>query len=153
MSIKPRELHPHLNRTNFEGKFRNFWYGNPPKLTCSKAITGRLSNEEVVKQIHKRVASILKNSVKAKIGVMGDTDVRMDDKVYRRDFVFVERIFKSKSKETIRDLEVALIKKYKRSAYKNILLNISEAKAGRLTTYNGFYYVYVVYSKKHDITW
>ena len=77
---------------------------------------------------------------------MGDTDVRMDDKKYREDFEFVQRVYKTTSKQAAKDMEVYLIKKFKQT-HGSILLNVSEAPASRLTTYNGFYYVYIVYNQ------
>lgn len=122
-------------------------YGiKPPKLIGKTAITGRLTPSTKTK-VTKRINEILTNSSEIKIGVMGDTEVRMDGTDYRSDYDFVTRIFKTKSKEIARDFEVKLIKKFKKSHPKKVK-NISEAKAGRLTTYNGFYYVYIVFNKE-----
>lgn len=41
-----------------------------------------------------------------------------------------------------------MIKKFKVS-HSNVILNKSETKASKLVTYNGFYYVYVVYNDSH----
>lgn len=76
---------------------------------------------------------------------MGDTLVRMDSNDYRKGFEFVERVYKSKSKEKIIEYEVELIKKFKAKKDKKVT-NISTKRAWRLTTYNGFYFIYVVYN-------
>ena len=76
---------------------------------------------------------------------MGDTYVRMDAKDYRSNFNFVERVYKSTSKENIINYEVELIKKFKLSNPTKVV-NISTNRASRLTTYNGYYYIYIVYN-------
>lgn len=43
---------------------------------------------------------------------MGDTSVRMDAVDYRENYDYVVRIYKTKSKEAARNIEVALIKKF-----------------------------------------
>lgn len=55
---------------------------------------------------------MLKISNSIKIGVMGDTSVRMDAVDYRENYDYVVRIYKTKSKEAARNIEVALIKKF-----------------------------------------
>ena len=144
MSIKPKELHPHKDLSWLNWFLRDVIYGKSPKLTGSKSITGLLT-PVTKRKVTMRVNNILETAINIKIGVMGDTDVRMDDKKYRKNFEFVERIYKSTSKESIRQYEVELIKKFKKSHPEKVL-NISETLASRLTTYNGFYYVYIVYN-------
>lgn len=144
MSLKPRELHSHNDRSNFTERFRNFWYGKPPKIVKIKAVTGSLA-PAVKAKVTKRINEIARVSGQFKIGVMGDTQVRMDCKVYRAEFEYVERIYKTTSEQSIRDYEVELIKKFK-AICPNKICNISEARAARLTTYNGYYYIYVVYN-------
>ena len=144
MSLKPRELHPLNNRTDFDEFFKSIWYGSPPKLVGKTALTGYL-NAPTKSRITKRINEILSRSSKIKIGAMGDTSTRMDAKDYRSSFDFVERVFKSSSEDIIKDLEVELIKKFKKS-HPDKVTNISESRAGRLTSYNGYYYVYVVYN-------
>ena len=78
---------------------------------------------------------------------MGDTSVRMDAIDYRKNYDYVVRIYKTKSKETARNLEVALIKKFQKE-YPIKVDNKSTSRAGRLTTYTGFYYIYVVFNKE-----
>ncbi len=76
---------------------------------------------------------------------MGDLSVRMDYNDYRKGFEFVERVYKSKSIENIKSYEVELIKKFQKIDPIKVL-NISTTKAHKLTTYNGFYYIYVVHN-------
>jgi negative regulator of genetic competence, sporulation and motility len=76
---------------------------------------------------------------------MGDTSVRMDNKDYRSGFEYVERVCKSTSKVNIINYEVELIKKFKIIEPSKVV-HVSTSKASRLTTYNGFYYIYVVFN-------
>lgn len=119
-------------------------YGEPPKLVGNTAITGIL-NASTKRKVTTRINVIIEKSINIKIGVMGDTFVRMDDEKYRTNFEFVERVYKSTSKESIRKYEAELIKKFKKS-HPNIVLNVSETLAQRLTTYNGLYYIYAVHN-------
>jgi hypothetical protein len=143
---KPIELHPVKNRSEWTEFWRTFWNGEPPKLVGKTAITGRLTNPATKSKVTKRINEILSNASEIKIGVMGDTEVRMDGKDYRNNFEYVSRVYKTTSKEAAREYEVELIKKFKKSNPEKVL-NISEAKAGRLTTYNGNYYIYVVFNE------
>jgi hypothetical protein len=146
MKIKPIELHPVKNRSDWTEFWKTLWNGEPPKLVGKTAITGRLTNPTTKSNVTKRINEILNIASEIKIGMMGDTEVRMDGKDYRNDFDYVTRVYKTTSKEVARDYEVELIKKYKKS-HPNKVLNISEARAGRLTTYNGSFYVYVVFNE------
>ena len=143
---KPIELHPIKNMSEWTKFWRNFWNGKPPKLVGKTAITGRISNPSTKAKVTKRIKEIINNASEIKIGVMGDTEVRMDGKDYRNNFDYVSRVYKTTSKDTARNYEVELIKKFKK-LYPNKVLNKSEARAGRLTTYNGYYYIYVVFNK------
>ena len=145
MKRKPKELHPHSERPEFVNVFRDFWHGKPPELVGEKAITGALK-PPIKSKITRRIKGIEKTAINMKIGVMGDTKVRMDDKKYRTKFDFVERIYKTANKQAIIDYEVELIKKFKELYPGDKLLNASTNRASRLTTYNGFYYIYVVYN-------
>ncbi|WP_299135489.1 hypothetical protein [uncultured Tenacibaculum sp.] len=142
---KPIELHPVKNRTNFSESLRSFWNGKPPKLVGKTAITGRISNPQTKSKVTKRINELLGKASVIKIGVMGDTEVRMDGVDYRNNFEYVTRIYKTTSKEIARNYEVELIKKFKKLCPEKTL-NISESKAGRLTTYNGNFYIYIVYN-------
>lgn len=144
MPSKPKELHPKKQLSWLHWFLRDFKYGEAPKLIGSKAITGYL-NAPTKRKVTIRINSIIEKSSEIKIGIMGDTFVRMDDKEYRKKFEFVERVYKSTSKESIRQYEVELIKKFKKS-HPDIVLNVSETLAQRLTTYNGSYYIYVVHN-------
>ena len=147
MSVKkkPIELHPVKNRSELAEIWRTLWNGKPPKLVGKTAITGVLIPATKSK-VTKRINEILLDAKEIKIGVMGDTEVRMDGKDYRNDFDYVTRVYKTTSKEKAKLYEVELIKKYKKSHPKKVK-NISEARAGRLTTYTGSFYVYVVFNK------
>ena len=142
---KPIELHPVKNRSRFSELWKTFCNGEPPKLIGKTAITGRITNPNTKAKVTKRINQLINNSSEIKIGVMGDTQVRMDGKDYRSNFNFVTRIYKTTSKEVARDYEVELIKKFKKS-HPNKVMNISESRAGRLTTYNGNFYIYVVFN-------
>ena len=144
---KPMDLHPIKNRSIFKSKLMDFWYGDPPKLVGKKPETGYLNSPITKGKITSRINQIIKISDSIKIGVMGDTTVRMDAEDYREKYDYVSRIYKTQNKETAKNLEVALIKKFKKE-HSDKMDNISTSKAGRLTTYTGFYYVYVVFNKK-----
>lgn len=143
---KPIHLHPVINRSEFKSSLRDLWYGKPPKLIGKSPVTGFINNLIVKKQITARIKNVIKISSSIKIGVMGDTSVRMDALDYRGNYDYVVRIYKTSCKETARNLEVLLIKKFKKE-YPDKVDNISTSKAGRLTTYNGFYYIYIVFNK------
>jgi len=143
---KPIELHPIKNRSGFSEFWRTFWKGEPPKLIGKTAITGRITNSSTKAKVNKRINQLIDNSSEIKIGVMGDTEVRMDGNDYRDNFNFVTRIYKTTSKEVAKTYEVELIKKFKKS-HPNKVVNISESRAGRLTTYNGNFYIYVVFNQ------
>ena len=143
---KPIELHSVKTRSEWDGFWRTFWNGEPPLLVGKTAITGRITNPSTKSKVTKRINEILNVASEIKIGVMGDTEVRMYGKDYRNNFEYVSRVYKTTSKEIARNYEVELIKKYKKS-HPNNVLNISEARASRLTTYNGNFYVYVVFNE------
>lgn len=144
MKKKPNELHPIKNRSSIEDFFKTIWHGTPPKLVGSKAETGYLTPNNKAK-VTIRIKNIAETCADFKIGVMGDTLVRMDDNNYRSNFNFVQRVYKSTSKEIIKAYEVELIKKFK-PLYPSKIQNISTSPASKLTTYNGYYYIYVVYN-------
>ena len=93
--IKPMYLHPVKNRTIFKSKLMDFWYGNPPKLVGKKPETGYLSSSILKGKITSRINQIIKVSDSIKIGVMGDTSVRMDAEDYRDKYDYVSRDRKS----------------------------------------------------------
>lgn len=142
---KPKELNPVKNRSEWKEFWRTFWNGEPPKLVGKAAVTGRLSNPSTKAKVTKRINEILSIAYEVKIGVTGDTEVRMDGKDYRNGYEYVSRIYKTTSKEIAKNYEVELIKKYKKSNPDKVK-NISENKAGKLTTYNGDFYIYVVFN-------
>lgn len=147
MNKKPRELHPLHQRTTIESWFKDAFEGYAPKLVGSKAITGKFDSPTKAK-VTIRIKQLLANVSIAKIGVMVDLDSRMDRSDYRRQFNLVQRVYKTTSKEFAKSMEVYMIKKFKIS-HPTIILNISETPASRLITYNGYYYVYVVYNDIH----
>ena len=144
MPNKPRELHPTFERTKLETWFRNTFIGYSPKLVGSKAIQGRF-DPLTKRRVNLRVKSILTECVKAKIGVMGDLESRMDKKDYRTEYDFVQRVYKTKSKSFASQMEVHVIKKFKTS-FPDVIENDREIPAMNMITYNGFYYVYVVHN-------
>ncbi|UBM61324.1 hypothetical protein LA303_07790 [Candidatus Sulfidibacterium hydrothermale] len=143
---KPIELHPVKNRSNWKEFWKTFWKGEPPKLVGKTAITGRITNLSTKIKVTKRIIEILNVASEIKIGVTGDTEARMDGIDYRKGFDYVTRVYKTTSKEVAINYEVELIKKFKKSHPKKVL-NKSITKASRLTTYNGIFYVYVVFNK------
>ena len=88
---KPYDLHPILYRSGFFETFRTLWNGSSPKLDGKKVITGILKPATKSK-VTKRINELLANSKEIKIGVMGDTLVRMDGKDYRKSYDFVSRV-------------------------------------------------------------
>lgn len=147
LKIKPIHLHPVKNRSSFKSSLIDLCYGKPPRLIGKSPVTGSLNNLIVKREITSRIKNVLKISNSIKIGVMGDTSVRMDALDYRGNYDYVVRIYKTSSEEMARNLEVLLIKKFKKD-YPYKVDNISTSKAGRLTTYNGFYYIYIVFNKE-----
>lgn len=145
MKKKPIELHPVINRTGLAEFFRTLWFGKAPQLVGKPAITGHLTNSATKRKVTMRLNEILNIADIIKIGVSGDTDARMDKDDYRGSWEYVSRVYKTTSIERAKDYEVELIKKFKKS-HPNQITNISETRAGRLTTYNGFYYIYVVFN-------
>ena len=147
MKKKPIELHPVLNRSGLVEFFRTLWLGKPPELVGKPAVTGHLTNPATKRKVTTRINEILKIADTIKVGASGDTLARMDKQDYRGNWEYVSRVYKTKSLERAKEYEVELIKKFKKS-HPNQVENISEAKARRLTTYNGFYYIYVVFNIK-----
>jgi hypothetical protein len=145
MPVKPKELNPIITRSAFENFLRDFWHGKPPKLVGRRAVTGKMS-PQLKRRVIGRIKEIVENATAVKIGVTGDTYVRMDCPKYREKFHFVQRVFRTTSEQLAIAFEVYLIDKFKKSCPEKVL-NISNIPAGRLTSYNGFYYVYVVYSE------
>jgi len=145
--IKPIDLHPVLNRSKFKSILRDLWLGSAPKVIKSEPITGNYTHLRTKKEVHKRINAIIRKSERIKIGVMGNLIARMDAEDYRTEWYNVECVYKTNSYENARSFEVGLIKKYKKRNPK-IVKNVSEAKAGRLTTYTGEYFIYVVFNEK-----
>lgn len=143
---KPLHLHPLKDRDNWTEFWLGFFHGIPPILTGDYPIHGRINQPEIKSLVVKTIRKIAKQSTSFKIGAMGDFDVRMDDKVYRKKYEYVQLIFVSSSADIIKDLEVEMIVYFKRY-YEHKIDNISTARAGRLTSYDDNYYVYVVYNK------
>ena len=143
---KPIELHPVKNRSIFQSMLRDLWLGESPKLVRKKPFTGLLNNSTIKRNITNRIKKVINISDSIKIGVMGDTSVRMDAKDYRANYDYVIQIYKTKSREFARNLEVTLIKKFKKE-HPDKVDNKSTSRAGRLTTYTGYYYIYVVFNK------
>ncbi|MGB5981650.1 MAG: hypothetical protein WBG46_05860 [Nonlabens sp.] len=148
MTRKPRELHPTYGRTKINQWFKNVFVGYSPKLVGQTAITGLYTRPYTKAKVSIRIKSILDDVIEAKIGVMGDLESRMDKTDYRTTFDYVQRVYKTKSKLFAAEMEVYMIKKFKKS-HPNVILNVSETKANNMVTYNDFYYVYVVYNIPH----
>lgn len=110
---KPKELHPVHNRSEWSEAWRSAWHGDPPKLIGETAITGVLNNRTTKAKVTMRINKIINEASEIKIGVMGDTTVRMDGKDYRSSYDFVTRVYKTTNKETAINYEVELIKKFK----------------------------------------
>lgn len=146
MTSKPKHLHPVKNRNAIEKFIIDLLFEKPPKLTGATAETGAF-NAVTKSKVTKRITAILNKASNAKIGVTGDTEVRMDAIDYRTQFDLVERVYKTKSPQFAKDMEVYMIKKFKVS-HPDIVINKSEIPAVRLITYNTFHYVYVVYNPK-----
>tara|TARA_R110000850_G_scaffold125742_4_gene244329 strand:- start:165 stop:419 length:255 start_codon:yes stop_codon:yes gene_type:complete len=79
---KPRELRLTYGRTQLSKWFIDSFHGYSPKLIVRKAITGRFT-PETKRKISIRIKKILETASVAKIGVMGDTESRMDKIDYR----------------------------------------------------------------------
>jgi hypothetical protein len=145
MGIKPMELNPVANRKRVSKILRNLRYGKVPLLVGKDPITGHLYLPATKRRVSMRVNAILDIADIIKIGVSGDTDVRTDYGDYRRTWKYISRVYKTTSKKNAKNFEVELIKKFKKS-HPDQVANISVSKAPRLTTYDGFYYIYVVFN-------
>jgi len=148
-NIKPLELHKVKNRTEFESFLRNIWKGAMPDLIIAEPETGNYTHDKVKKKVHKRINAILKNAVRIKIGVTGDELTRRDGSDYRNGWYNMELVYKTKSKEAAKLFEVELITKYMKSRNKDKVANKSANLASRITTYDGYYLIYVVWNKTH----
>lgn len=146
MTAKPKHLHPVINRSAIENFIIDLLFEKPPKLIGASAETGAF-NPVTKGKVTKRITAILNKASNAKIGVTGDTLIRMDSLDYRTQFQLVERVYKTKSAQYAKDMEVYMIRKFKES-HPNVVINKSEIPATRLTTYNDFHFVYVVYNPK-----
>ena len=142
---KPLETHPVLNRSSFGEAVRSFWYGSAPKPVKKRPISG-LINQTTRCRITRHVKEVVATAKWFKIGVTGDTLARMDKVDYRQEYERVARVYKTASKEAAINLEVELIKKFQK-LYPDRIANTSTSRAGRLTTYNGYYFVYIVFKE------
>lgn len=144
MPIKDKSLHPKNDESQFINFLKDVFYGEPPEIVKSKPITGRI-NSTTRRNVTIRIKEIVDNCDKFKIGATGDTLVRVDKKDYRKEYDFIQRVFCSKSEGVTKDFEVEIIKKFMK-LYPDKNQNKSVARAGKLTSYDGKFYIYVVYS-------
>jgi len=147
LRISPPEMHP-KNKRGFFTKIGRLLESSPPEIVGSKPIEGEINSITKAK-ITKKINSILATSKNAKIGVTGDVWVRMDETLngsYRGVYECVQEIYRSKKGKLVAQLEVDYIKKYQKDKNKKID-NVSTNIAPRLTSYDGFFRIYLVYNK------
>ncbi len=143
MAKKSNRPYPLNDRTKMDEFWRKIWNGSPPQIE-DIAITG-IINSELRRKITISINNIInQESINAcKIGKTGDARIRTDQKDYRADYSKMYLLYKSTSKGNISSIEVDYIKKYKKT-HKDKIDNIIEHKAGRMFSYDGYYYLYIV---------
>ena len=151
MSKKPIELRPKNNiLSNIRDDIR---YGlQPKKVECNTVVISE--NEQFLPYKKGCVTSLIRkiaNNTKAfKIGISGDIDIRMNQRDYREKdkkngvkYTKYQVVFETNDKKLAKSYEVTLVERYMRDFDNN--QNREAKEATRLTTYDGFYKIYVVY--------
>ena len=143
MAKKSTRPYPLNERTKWNEFWLSVWNGSPLQIE-DIAITG-IINSGLKRKITISINNIIKQeSINAfKIGKTGDAQIRTDKKDYRADYSTMYLLYKSTSKENISSIEVDYIKKYKKT-HKDKIDNIIEHKAGKMFSYDGYYYLYIV---------
>lgn len=118
--------------------FKNIIYGKAPKIVRKGIITGRYS-PETKRRITTRLNQLLDSYDFIKVGKTGSPEVRVDQKDYRGTYQKMILLYKSKSDVNISNYEREYINRF----YDD-LENVSKASGGKMRSYNGFYYLYVV---------
>lgn len=101
--------------------------------------SGRVTDRSVRWKITRKIGHLVDTYFNVKIGVTGDSLIRTDQTDYRGNYSKMFLIYKSRSKKNISDLEVHYINKFYGKTD-----NKSKTKASRLSTFDGYYYLYVV---------
>ena len=96
-------------------------------------------DRNIYKHSYNSVYRILDHHRKVKIGKSGDAIIRKSYNDYKGNYSKMYLLARSKNPELISRLEKDCIKKFY-----NENENISRASGGKMRTYNGFYYLYVV---------
>ena len=143
MPKKDKSLHPKHNENIFTNILKDIFIGELPEILNKKPLTGVLDRSKK-RQITMSINDIVAQCERFKIGATGDASVRIDQKDYRKGYNFFQKIYSSTSEDKVIDLEVELIEKFMKLQLDKID-NKKPVRANKLTTYEGRYYIYVVF--------
>ena len=105
-------------------------------------------HRQIAQKAIDRANFIIKTSQKFKIGKTGQTTKARFNSDYRTYFEKIERIYRSKDKSLVNDLESTLTTFFKGHP-KNF--NLKEGNAGKMTDENGYYILYIVFTPDKSI--
>ena len=132
-----KRIKPESRRGNIEEFIFSLYHGFKPKI-IDLSISGRIT-PSLRRRLTIQINNIISRCTLCKIGATGDADIRSAFNDYRAQFSKMYLIYKSTSKNNVASLEVEYIQKFYGRT-----LNKSTTKTTRLSSYDGFYYLYIV---------
>ena len=133
-----RRLRPEPKRDSFDEFIYSLFNGFKPTI-IDISETGRITDRAVKWRTTRKITELIDNFHRVKIGVTGDSLIRSDQTDYRANYSTMYLVYKSRSKDYVCDFEIHYINKFW-----DMIDNRSNTRANRLSTYNGYYYLYVV---------
>lgn len=114
-------------------------FTSEPEIDKSYLKTFNKKSSYAYKHIYKSIYNLLDEYDDLKIGKTGDAYIRKTYDDYNGNYDSMYLIAKSKNRHLISDFERDTIKKFY-----DYTDNISRASGGKMKSYNGYYYLYVV---------
>ena len=146
--MKSKKVSERYRRAHERGwissQIKDTLHGKAPTIVKGKMVTGYLTPGKLG-EITTLIKKLATKSENFKIGVTGDLIGRADQRDYRGTYRYMRGVYKTTSLNKVIELEVKLIKKFGK-IYPGKLDNRSNRRAGSLSSYGRFYYVYVVYN-------
>ncbi len=132
---RPRPL---PSRNNFQEFIYSMFNGFEPKI-IDESVTGHITSRSLKIKVTRKIKELVDNYPNCKIGATGDPRIRSGYPDYRSKYSRMFLVYKSKSFNYVADIECHYIKKFLGRTD-----NISVNKAIKLSSYDGYYYLYVV---------